>query len=219
MQVKISVGLETTVKEAETDIIEAVNFKKSARLTIRPDEGTALSDVRRDLDRLVGRDLALVSTIKSIIRESVNIERMATRLVPTFGKLGIEASITDSGGQSADLTLTSGGEPLTSRDIPFLVLILRRIAERANRAMSATDHPFTVFDLKQALRFIHEAKNGDPEAEESLAWFDVRELAEFKKKPVELKKPKPPRARKKVREAADTENPQKPGAASLTELC
>jgi hypothetical protein len=65
---------------------------------------------------------------------------------------------------------------LTGSEFPSLVETLFRLVERATGKVGGTQHPLTLYDLKQATGIVYEAKNGEEIATEILDWFSVREL-------------------------------------------
>ena len=76
----------------------------------------------------------------------------------------------------------SGGVPLSGSDIPYLFEFLYRMMRRANTVMSGTQHPLTLFDLKQATGITYGVKAGDEDAIALDQWFAPRELVALEEK-------------------------------------
>ena len=102
--------------------------------------------------------------------------KLINRSVLSLAKVGV--NISEIGwDDKAGLVTVSSALGLVGSDFPILAEILARIVARSTAAISGTQHPFTLFDLKQAMGIVYDAKQEDATAKKIEEWMTVRELS------------------------------------------
>jgi hypothetical protein len=170
----------STVKTKEVkglEVMKVKNLKTKTNITIRTDD-----DIKKEVDffSAVLEDVKALKVEGQPISEiSITVEgvpaigRIINRSIPAFGKIDLEVS--ELGWDDAAGMVMITGD-LTGSEFPSLVETLFRLVERAMGKVGGTQHPLTLYDLKQATGIVYEAKNGEEIATEILDWFSVREL-------------------------------------------
>jgi hypothetical protein len=195
----LTVMLSTTIKQKldEVKSLSSINptyLKEKTKLEIKA-ERKPLVDfdmVREDVNLLSASGLPLHSTTL-IVSNCAGLGKVINRAVPAFAKLGIQL-LAISWDASEGVVGIEPIQPVTGYDLPYLAVILHRLAIRGCQSISGTQHPFTVFDLQQACGITFEAKQGIESAVEIENWFTMRELSvleeakELKKLEMDAKK-------------------------------
>jgi hypothetical protein len=177
-------------------------FKATTRFTIKPQTGADLfNDVQADFGPL-GQDLPVVSTT-FVVTDATNIARLSARCKTAFGKIGIGFDPGDDLNLELDLIKVDITGTLTGSDMAPLSFVLHKLADRACHSVNPTTHPLTLFDLKQTVGIVYDAKQGDDDAKSILDWFNTRELAEL-----ERTKDARDAAKKAKRDAAAKDKPK-----------
>lgn len=122
--------------------------------------------------KLEGSPSSLVVTVEG----AQAIGRLVNRSVTAFGKIGIGINKMDWEAESGVINLEESTLPLNGSDLPMLMEVMTRLVMRSVAPISHTHHLLTLFDLKQAVGVVYDAKQGDKSAEAILDWFNIREL-------------------------------------------
>jgi len=143
------------------------------------DKSTAdvVSALTKDVE-LLGLEGSPFGPVTVMVEGAPAWGRLLNRATLALGKIGIlldepvplawEAEAGQSG-----LEVKDG----TGLDLPFVVEVLYRMACRAKRVMGYTQHPLTLFDLKQTIGLVHDVKQKLEGAANLAGWFDLHELS------------------------------------------
>lgn len=221
MEGKITIEAEAT-KEVTAVTLSMDFFKSKTKITYGWDKKSMagvdiLKLAKADIKRAFGGD-EKVKTVMFELAGAKSGGRLINRTTIAFEKIGIVVSdLPDWKDDSFSVTLKGD---ITTGDIPILITTLILLGDRASRTMGHTQHPLTVFDLKQAAGIVYGAKIGDKQAIELMKWFGVREDASKEEKKVTKKAQS--KAKKEAGTISKNSSEAAPGkkgkAASLTSL-
>ena len=191
-------GTTFSAKCLKTQTNLELNFEKKDRASI--DFPLALSE---DIAALKLED-GPITSITLIVEGATAIGRLHNRTVRSFSRIGVvtEEIPWDADGGVLEYKLEDG----VGADLPAIIDVLTRMVFRACTKFTATQHPLSLYDLKQATGLVSDAKEELGEAGATLKWFNVRELAileEAKQRKAEEKaKTKAAKAEEKAAKAA-----------------
>ena len=175
MHIMIKTSTEA-VREAKTLIIEATNLKTKTNLTITGDEQSEFFDgVTSDVKTLGIGGLPL-GKLTVTVEGAPAMGRLFNRSLTSMGKLGLsfQPLVWEAG---AGVVEIKGS--LLGSDLPALSESLLRLMRRATQALSHTQHPLSLYDMKQAMGIIIDIKDGSKQAQAISDWFDSRELVQL----------------------------------------
>lgn len=202
----ISTSVPTAAETKATSVIKATTMKTKTKMDIRTDdkaqvETLFLEAVSTDVGllKIAGQPL---SDILWSIEGAPSIGRIVNRSIRAFSRMGIEVSPIEWEDESGVVTLKD--RSLHGSDLPILTEILFRLVSRACAPIGHTQHPLTLYDLKQSIGIIYDLKQEDKviheTAKEVIEWMDTREMVVLEEikasKPKATPKPKPKKAKK-----------------------
>lgn len=175
MNTMIKVEVNKVTKETKgLEILQQTCLKTKTNLEIRFTE----KDVA--FQETIANDIALlelegekIASFLLTIEGAKALGRIVNRSVPTFAKIGLEIDEMD---WDAGAGVVDVQGDLTALDLPYMVEVWLRLAQRATKAISHTHHPLTLFDMKQSIGLVYDLKQGTEGAEDLAGWFDIREL-------------------------------------------
>ena len=152
-------------------------LKVKSHVEIKLDEKTnsgVLSLLAKDV-KLLKIEGEPLHNVTVMVEGASALGKVFNRSIPAFGKVGV--GIGEIGwDDSAGLVEVGAVLPLVGSDLPSLAEALVRLVNRAMSSISGTHHPFTLFDLQQAMGLVYDAKQLDAMAQSTLDWMSVREL-------------------------------------------
>ena len=211
--------IQTSVKTAKEvkalEVIKTTTMKTKTKLEIRTDEKLIegivyLQSVTSDV-RLLGIGGEPVTDLMWAIEGAPAIGRIVNRSRHSLLRVGLDLSSLEWEDVAGVVTLKPTA-PLYGNDLPVVVEVLFRLVSRACAPIGATQHPLTIYDLKQAMGLVYDLKQGGELAEiagEIDQWLAVREeayLADEKAKRAKVVKEKKVEKGVKAKAAPD---PQK----------
>lgn len=116
-----------------------------------------------------------IGPVSFIITGAQSLGKIHNRSVTAYTRAGItieEIGWDDDGGMIE--FVVEGGTVL---DLPGLLDVVTRTIFRATTKFTNTRHPLSLYDLKQSVGLVSDAKNELGEAQTTLDWFSVREMA------------------------------------------
>lgn len=161
------------------EVIKSTHLKTITRLEIRMDKAD-----RATTDYQAGSidDLAVLALEGSpitkyewMVEGAPALGRFVNRSGQAFGKIGvtIEELPWEAEAGTVKLRVKDG----TGNDFPYLVETLIRLALRSSRVAGYTQHPLTLYDLKQTIGLVHDVKQELDGAADLASWFDIREMS------------------------------------------
>lgn len=179
----LTITAQIGAKSTQNKGLEILNSK---HLKTRTDLSIAIGkeDVPNFLDAVEDISLlqlegAPVSTVSIMAVDVKSLGKLVNRSRNSMLKAGIQLGDAPLDWKDTAGTLIVKGTkstPLYGADIPFLFEFLYRMLRRANTVMSGTEHPLTLFDLKQATGIIYGLKSEDDDAMALDQWLAPREL-------------------------------------------
>jgi hypothetical protein len=215
--------IQTSVPKAKEvkslEVVKATPMKTKVKLEIRTDdkafdETVYLQSVASDV-KLLGIGGEPLTDIMWAIEGAAAIGRIVNRARRSFIKLDLELSALEWSDSAGVVTLKSS-TPLYGNDLPIISEILFRLVNRACAPLGATEHPLTIYDLKQAMGLIYDMKQEGEigETGETIdRWMAIREEAHLEEEKAARAAART--AKKKADKAvaeAKTPNPTKPKA-------
>ena len=179
MNTHFMVEVTAVTKEVKGSTCKTSHLKTKTKLELHfTKEDRAKVDILNGVDAdITMLDLGAndVPTVVMTVEGAQAIGRLINRSVIALGKVGINCSELDWEAEAGVVEL-SGSLPLTGNDVPILLEVMARLVMRSIAPISGTHHALTLFDLKQSIGVVHDAKGGDEDAVNIMDWFAIREL-------------------------------------------
>jgi len=202
---------------------KATHLKTQTKLevTFSPDM-ECYAQAAEDL-KLLGLKSSPVKEFLLTVEGAPALGRIVNRSIGALGRIGIQAE--EIGWEDeAGVVPFSSELGLTTDDLPSLVDLVFRMADRASQSMGYTHHPLTLYDLKQTTGLVWEAKQDSAQAKAIIGWAEIRELTileEIKEEKAKARKEARAKAKKdSVKKKTKTEEKPDPQgkAANLADL-
>ena len=134
-----------------------------------------LGDMEEDISLLGLQSAPAILTIT--VTEAIALGRMVNRSISALGRIGLEISALNWDDTFGLVEVKDNGLPLLGNDMPALSEVISRLVVRATGKLGGTQHPLSLYDLKQAIGIIKGMKDGNESDMTLNDWMNVRELA------------------------------------------
>lgn len=231
MKAIIATSLKSNLPQTKgLTLMETKHLKTQTNVTITIDHKTRakvnfVNAINKEVSLIKGQGAELAE-VKLSVTDAPSLGKLLNRSMLAFADIGIEVDHkADFEASTAEATFTCKG--CYGSDLGIVVDLLSRLATRANKKMSGTEHPLTLFDLRQTIGLVYDAKQQVPGADQVEDFITVR-ADEYKPKPAP--KPKPEGTRKaktpkatskakgKAKGKAKAKNQSSPAKAQLSDL-
>lgn len=165
-EVKGLSALVTRHLKTKTELTVGFDKEKFANLDLQ-------GDVAQDIV-LLGLEADPLTEIMVTVEGVDNFGRLFNRSIPAFSKIGVTLSETQWEAKQGVVTLEL--KDATGNDLCMIMEVIAQLAIRAMGTVSGTQHPLSLFDMKQALGVVTGAKQGDEASVDLDDWFKMREL-------------------------------------------
>jgi len=166
-----------------------------------------------------------LDTINVVVGDVNNIGKLVLRSLASFEKMDILVTTEMSWDAKAG-TFTVSAVGAMGYDLGYLVEMISRLVARAMGALSGTQHPLTLFDLRQAMGIVYDVKQEVPGVSDLNDWMSIRALSHLEAIKADKKakaaaarvektvdgKGKPKKTKADVAKAAANQKAKDPGA-------
>lgn len=216
MNVTITTSTKAVSEVKGMSVVEPRFLKSKTELTIAFDSKKAFSemniqgDAQMDIEILGVEGEPLGDVI--VTAEGVeNFGRLFNRSIVALAKIGGHMDPISWEAKQGVVCVTF--KDATMMDFPMVAEIMAQIAVRATGTLSGTQHPLTLFDMKQAIGVVQGVKDGNELSKDMDSWFKVRELTILEEvKAAKAAAKAKERASKAKEKAQDGEEDQKPAS-------
>jgi hypothetical protein len=211
MHVKISTAV--LAEKKGLSVVKQTNLKTKSLLELN------LTEKDSDVQELLAKDISALKAKGQKMDVVITVEgakalgRLINRSASAMGRMGFVVQPLDWDAGAGEISIMA--DDLTGMDIPFLVEVLLRVARRATQKIGFTQHPLTIYDLKQTIGLVQDLRQEVDGAEDLSNWFSSRELAileEEKAAKAEARKAKAAAAKGKAKEKALATAKEKPSS-------